>query len=366
MSSIFVNIPSISKLQWHPFTITSSSNLDPEKLSVVIKSEGTWSQMLYEKLSQPSPMNHLQVSVEGPYGPASTHFQHGGSGITPFISIIRELLHKTNKPTNKIPHIVLIAAFKRSVDLGILDLILPVSGTSHDITCLQLQIRAYVTQESRPTTENQHVYQTVWFKPDGLDAPVSAILGRNGWLWLGVIIISSSVVFLALIALITRFYINPVDHNTDMTYSYTVRSIFNMLFVCISIAITAIIAFLWNKKRESTNMRQIQMADAPTPITLPATSSWYYNADRELESLPDKTIFGSTTVKYGERPNFKKILMESEGPNIGVLASGPKKMRQDVAAICSSGLSKKLQYESISFSWVLVDVMCNPDDPKTS
>lgn len=75
MSSIFLNIPSISKLQWHPFTITSSSNLDPEKLSVVIKSEGTWSQKLYEKLSQPSPMNHLQVSVEGPYGPASTHLE---------------------------------------------------------------------------------------------------------------------------------------------------------------------------------------------------------------------------------------------------------------------------------------------------
>ena len=180
----------------------------------------------------------------------------GGSGITPFISIIRELLHKTN-PANKIPQIVLVAAFKRSVDLGILDLILPLSGTSHDISHLQLQIRAYVTQESGPTMENQHVYQTVWFKPDGLDAPVSAILGRNGWLWLGVIIISSSVVFLALIALITRFYINPVDHNTDMIYSYTVRSVFNMLFVCISIAITAIIAFLWNKKRDSTNMRPI-------------------------------------------------------------------------------------------------------------
>jgi ferric-chelate reductase len=229
----------------------------------------------------------------------------GGSGITPFISIIRELLHKTNNPANKIPQIVLVAAFKISVDLGILDLILPLSGTNHDISHLQLQIRAYVTQESGPTMENQHVYQTVWFKPDGLDAPVSAILGRNGWLWLGVIIISSAVVFLALIALITRFYINPVDHNTDMIYSYTVRSAFNMLFVCISIAITAIIAFLWNKKRDSTNMRQIQMTDAPTPMTSPATSSWNYNADRELESLPEKTLFGSTTVIYRERPNFK-------------------------------------------------------------
>ncbi|KAF5184395.1 Ferric reduction oxidase, partial [Thalictrum thalictroides] len=35
-SIIFINVPSISKLQWHPYTITSNSNLEPEKLSVVI------------------------------------------------------------------------------------------------------------------------------------------------------------------------------------------------------------------------------------------------------------------------------------------------------------------------------------------
>lgn len=75
MSSIFINVPSLSKLQWHPFTITSSSNLEPEKLGVIIKSEGKWSQKLYEELSGPSPMDHLQVSVEGPYGPTSTDFQ---------------------------------------------------------------------------------------------------------------------------------------------------------------------------------------------------------------------------------------------------------------------------------------------------
>jgi len=73
-SIMFINIPSISKLQWHPFTITSNSNLEPEVLSVVIKSEGTWSQKLYQMLSTPSAIDHLSVSVEGPYGPASTNY----------------------------------------------------------------------------------------------------------------------------------------------------------------------------------------------------------------------------------------------------------------------------------------------------
>lgn len=46
-----------------------------------------------------------------------------------------------------------------------------------------------------------------------------------------------------------------------------------------------------------------------------------------------------------------EILSECEGSNTGVLVSGPEKMRQDVAAICSSGLAKGLHYESFSFNW---------------
>lgn len=73
-STIFINVPIISKLQWHPFTITSNSNLEPERLSVVIKCEGNWTKKLYDVVSSPSPIHRLQVSVEGPYGPAATHF----------------------------------------------------------------------------------------------------------------------------------------------------------------------------------------------------------------------------------------------------------------------------------------------------
>ena len=75
-STLFVNVPSISKLQWHPFTITSSSNLEPETLSIVIKSEGKWSTKLYKMLStwDHDTDRTLSVSVEGPYGPVSTDF----------------------------------------------------------------------------------------------------------------------------------------------------------------------------------------------------------------------------------------------------------------------------------------------------
>ena len=72
----------------------------------------------------------------------------GGSGITPFISIIRELLFKASNSGDRIPQILLICAFKKSIDLTMLELLLPVSGTTVDISC-----EAYVTREKEPATD---------------------------------------------------------------------------------------------------------------------------------------------------------------------------------------------------------------------
>ena len=46
-----------------------------------------------------------------------------------------------------------------------------------------------------------------------------------------------------------------------------------------------------------------------------------------------------------------EILSECKGSDIGVLVCGPRKMRHEVAKICSSGLADKLHLESISFNW---------------
>lgn len=43
--------------------------------------------------------------------------------------------------------------------------------------------------------------------------------------------------------------------------------------------------------------------------------------------------------------------MEIKELNAGVVVSGPRKMREDVAAVCSSGLAENLEFESISFTW---------------
>ncbi|XP_002511897.2 ferric reduction oxidase 2 isoform X1 [Ricinus communis] len=356
-SILFVNVPSISKLQWHPFTITSSSNLEPEKLSVMIKSEGSWSKKLYQLLSSPSSVDRLEVSVEGPYGPASTPFlRHdalvmvsGGSGITPFITIIREIMSASAMHQCKTPQVTLICSVKNSSDLTMLDLLIPLSGTPSAFSNLQLKIEAYVTREKEPTIDNSKLTRIIWFKPHQTDAPISAILGPKSWLWLGAIISSSFISFLVIIGLITRYYIYPIDHNTNLVFSYSLRSFLNILAICVCIAITASAAVLWNKKQNAREAIQVQNIEGSTPVGSPG--SWFYNGDRELESLPHKSLAEATNVHYGERPDLKRMLFECKGSSVGVLVCGPKKMRHEVATICSSGLADNLHFESISFSW---------------
>lgn len=357
-SIIFMNVPSISKLQWHPFTVTSSSYLEPEKLSVVIKGEGSWSKKLYQILSSPSAADHLDISIEGPYGPASTDFlRHdllvmvsGGSGITPFISIIREMIYAKQTQQNcKTPKILLISAFKNSSELTMFDLLLPITGSISEVSELGLQIEAYVTREKEPAAELKNTIRTVWFKPRQSDSPITPVLGKNNWLWLGAIISSSFIIFLLLIGILTRYYIYPIDKNTNKIYSYSSKSLLNILFICISIVITSTIAFLWNKKQNSMETNQIQNMEGATPEGSP--NSWFYIAERELESLPQQTVSLSTKIHFGERPELKRILFERKESSVGVLVCGPKKMRHEVAKICSSGLAENLHFESISFSW---------------
>ncbi|PNY05232.1 oxidoreductase/ferric-chelate reductase [Trifolium pratense] len=356
-SVMFINVPSISKLQWHPFTITSNSKLEPEKLSVVIKSEGPWTQKLYQILSNPSPIDRLAISVEGPYGPASTNYlRHdtlvmvsGGSGITPFISIIRELIYLSTTFKCKTPNIVLICSFKSTSYLSMLDLILPITGTPSDISNLQIQIEAYITRDKEFKSDIPIHPQTLWFKPNPTDAPIHAMLGPNSWLWLGAIISSSFIIFLIIIGIITRYYIFPIDHNTNRIFAYPLRSFLNMLVICVSIAVVASVAVLLNKKQNAKEAKQIQNLEGSSPTVSP--NSTIYNADRELESLPSQSLVEATNVHYGTRPDLRRLLFEIKGSSVGVLVSGPKNMRQEVAAICSSGLVENLHFESISFTW---------------
>jgi len=97
----FLNVPGISSLQWHPFSISSAPG--DEVMTFHIKNMGpkTWTGKLSAKVTQMKYFGTGQnpsICVDGPYGmPPSLLGRNsivliaGGIGITPVISIFRDL-----------------------------------------------------------------------------------------------------------------------------------------------------------------------------------------------------------------------------------------------------------------------------------
>jgi hypothetical protein len=187
-----------------------------------------------------------------------------------------------------------------------LDLILPISGTPSEISDLRLQIEAYITRDKEFKSDIPIHPQTIWFKPNPTDAPIHAMLGPNTWLWLGAIISSSFIIFLIIIGIITRYYIFPIDHNTNKIFAYPLRSFLYMLVICVSIVVSASVAVLLNKKQNGKEAKQIQNLEGSTPTVSP--NSMIYNEDRELESLPSQSLVEATNVHYGSRPDLRSKL----------------------------------------------------------
>ena len=159
LSSIFVNIPCVSRLHWHPFSVTSSPLDDSPTLTIWIKPLGKWTKRLHRTLvasdSKATPSSCAFSNLlfaEGPYGDASEFFLKydalllvaGGIGITPFIAILRDIFHRYQANERGLPKsIQLIWAMKGGSELILLTDIFPAKRFS--TTTIHFECRAFLT-----------------------------------------------------------------------------------------------------------------------------------------------------------------------------------------------------------------------------
>lgn len=76
---MYVKIPRISRFQWHAFSLISSSSVNDDTMSIVVKCDKSWTSSLYDMISteregESDQLKCISVAVEGPYGPASMDF----------------------------------------------------------------------------------------------------------------------------------------------------------------------------------------------------------------------------------------------------------------------------------------------------
>ncbi|KAI0524549.1 hypothetical protein KFK09_003923 [Dendrobium nobile] len=342
-SILFLKIPSISKFQWHPFSIISSCNMDNERLSILVKCKGEWTNSLYEMVESiankgSNDARNLFVSVEGPYGPIDFQYKRydrlilvaGGSGIAPFISILKDVA-STNFNLNRCAVSVnLIYVVRKSLDISMLT---PISTVilhqpfelAHTI---HLKLKIYVTQEQRSSlSARELIHEMTQTKPFILE-PISSrdvMPAPEGLLWSVAITGLAFIVFLVSILCLTRaFTYETKKTTTDKTPSW----VYNLLVICSFVIYTTSItvATVVSRCRRSTDNSITVSRNNYRSIVEAASTSIAQGIQQDYE------------INYGGRPNLIDILSEEateiEENKVGVFVCGPDSMQESVASFC--------------------------------
>ncbi|KAF3633999.1 putative pseudouridylate synthase [Capsicum annuum] len=330
-SVIFLKIPMISSFQWHPFSITSSSNVDQHTMSILIKAEGWWTSTLCNMLhskpdSEAGQMRFIQVATEGPYGPSSIDFLRydslllvaGGIGVTPFLSILQEIA-STRSNKNVLPlKIQLVYTIKDSQGICLLDPVLP-----HVFNAEQryLQLKVFVTREHQSSRSLREVLnevseiQNIQFVNKG---PCYAIYGLENLRWMSAFLLVASVVFLAFLIISNHVFIKTDKKSSELK---TATSVVDILLICsfaLALISSTLVATMWRWKR----LRE----------EIPSFSE---KESKAMKSIEANRGFDQHEIHYGARPNFKDIFSQfANESNVGVFVCGPETMKESVATTC--------------------------------
>ncbi|KAL6281050.1 hypothetical protein ACE6H2_017931 [Prunus campanulata] len=353
-SIIFVKVPSISKYEWHSFSITSSSRVDENTMSIMIKSEGSWTSSLSHMIQTRQELDgdqtkYIPIAVEGPYGPVSMDFLRydsillvsGGIGITPFLSIVQELASSQNSGINKfLPRMQLIYVVKKSQDICLLNSISPLIFGQPAEKCL-LKVKVFVTQEEQSDATVRELLnefsqvQTVNFGTKFLNFSIS---GLENSLWMAAIAGISSILFLIFLIMFNHIFVpsqkNPAKEKTpSWVADLLIISSFVLALIC-SIFLALVIRWRRLKKQIPPTLQKQSKA-------LEKGSTQASDALEEHE------------IHFGGRPNFEDIFAkfpdETGGSDIGVLVCGPETMKESVASICQKKWGAKKQKPNFSF-----------------
>ncbi|KAK6920638.1 Ferric reductase transmembrane component-like domain [Dillenia turbinata] len=337
-SIIFMKIPSISKLQWHSFSIASSSVVDDRSMSVIIKCEGWWTCSLYNIIhaeldSESKRMKCMPVAVEGPYGPASMDFLSydsvlligGGIGITPFLSILQEAASQNSKGTRFPSRIQLVYVTKKSQDISLLG---PVSAFILKQSAAQkdFKLQVFVTQELQSAATVRNLLnefsqvQTIHF-----DTKCSnhVTYGPESLCWIAAFAGLSSFVFFVFLCIFNHAFIPSRKKDSK---EKTPSSLSDFLLICafvIAILCSTAVAIILRWKRIK-NINPLE--------------SQIQHKGKEAQIAQSVGALEEHEIHYGGRPNFQdlfhKFATETGGQNVGVLVSGPESMKESVACLC--------------------------------
>ncbi|XP_078173060.1 ferric reduction oxidase 6-like isoform X2 [Carex rostrata] len=348
LSFIFVQVRELSWLQWHPFSVSSSPLDGRHHISVLIKVLGSWTGKLRDiitdypnqsKDGSDIPPGKITASVEGPYGHESPyHLMYenlilvaGGIGISPFLAILSDILHRVQEEKPCLPkNILVIWAVKKSHELSLLSAVDAQSSCPSFSERLDLDIQTFVTQQSEPSLEEGKIEQTLSFPSIFMKngSRMSCLVGTGNNLFAGLYVVISTLGFIALFGIVQVYYIEKFG-----IYQWWYRGLlFTASMVAGVVFFGGIVIILWHFFEERrAKMENWGGGDETTDDVVEPVLNCEMG-QRDLASVQ--------TVHYGRRPNFEELFTTFSdkvgSADIGVLVCGPPGLQCSLAKECRS------------------------------
>jgi ferric-chelate reductase len=246
----------------------------------------------------------------------------GGIGISPFVAILRDLLHRYQRGQPNLPSTVhLIWAVQKSEELQLLDLI-PASTICPDYKLnFNLQVHAFVTRETSAISlergsETSDLHQPDEFKRPRILAslntaeaskhPMSIVAGAGSNMWITACFLASLLGYIIIYLLIKYFIVLPFENKSAEDKSSSdavprwVTGLFNVISMMLGVVVFGgSVVSLWNFFG-----RLHQGTSGAVEESVHLLSASDSDETAYADECADRLVHPSNTY-FGHRPNLR-------------------------------------------------------------
>ncbi|KAE8970700.1 hypothetical protein PF010_g26813 [Phytophthora fragariae] len=358
---VYINVPAISKLQWHAFTIASSPRSSPDTLTILLKSLGDWTEELVQYSEYCKKDNVLPtIYMDGYYGGSLEMYDEysticlvgGGIGVTPLFSILEDIVTKLRHGDTLRQKVFFIFSFR---ELSLLEEIHPLLVQIKGLDPQEQHFSLHLSLTRAPTSEQLDKtidYGRLAGKPhasavryDTSKVPTPfAVSVRSGTSRVAMYTASFLV---TLIVVVLVKYGNKVQADDKNLWPLQ-----NLVEIALLMAVAFVVVYvsvaLEGKTRVQTSALSRVYDVAETPQTLPSLAT-------DVQTFQD--LISEYNVQVGHRPDTPELMQKAlEGhkeiratnpaslvpgnSTVGVFVSGPEDMKHAVEyAIADIGTS---------------------------
>ncbi|CAK4912460.1 unnamed protein product [Aphanomyces euteiches] len=335
---VYVNVPQVSKLQWHALTIASSPKTSAAEFTLLVKPLGDWSNQLaaYARECEATQQPPV-VYMDGFYGASLQLYNEystvclvgGGIGVTPLLAVLEDVAAAVDRAGSWTqPRVVFAFAFH---DLSLLSVLAPVLLKLEELDPSRefFQARLFYTQEEPSEAVLDQAVARELDKKKTADKPPKARaftepLRSSATLRFTFFIVLYAIGILVVAGVRWGNGIVQGDNHPEL---WPLQRSVEMLLFCATIA--AAFAFIWYEY-VTRSRGESKQADAPEATT-------YATALEDVHSWRD--LANRCQVVFGGRPDMQVVLQDvlslhqsssassATLSSVGLIVSGPETLK---------------------------------------